>query len=70
MVTKACCHIPVVVESESVAIISPLAPLVIKLLAQKKATENVALVLGKISSCSIFLVTLSSHVTDLLSWDA
>jgi len=63
-------HTPVIVESESVAIVSPPAPLIIKLLVQKKATEKTAPGLGKISSCSIlFSYSLFSHVTNMLSWD-
>ena len=43
-------HTLVVAESKSVAIVSPPAPLVIKLSVQKKATEKAAPGLGKISS--------------------
>jgi len=44
-------HTPVIVESESIVIVPPPAPLVIKLSAQKKAPEKAAPILGKISSC-------------------
>jgi len=43
-------HTLVVTESESVTVVSPPAPLVIKLSAQKKATKKAAPGLGKISS--------------------
>jgi len=43
-------HTPVVAERESVAIVSPPYPLVIKLSAQKKAAEKAAPGLCKISS--------------------
>ena len=70
MVKKPRRHTPVIVESESVAIVSAPAPLIIKLLVQKKATEKTAPGLGKISSCSIlFSYSLFSHVTNMLSWD-
>ena len=43
-------HTLVIVESESVAIVPPPVPLVIKLSVQKKAPETVDPALGKISS--------------------
>jgi len=51
MMKKPHRHTPVITESESVAVVPPPAPLVIKLSAQKKASEKAALDLGKISSC-------------------
>ena len=43
-------HTPVIVESESVVIVPPFAPPVIKLSTQKKAPEKASPALGKISS--------------------
>ena len=44
-------HTPVITESESVVIVPPPAPLVIKLSVQKKSPETVAPAFGKINSC-------------------
>ena len=49
VVKKTRHHTPVVAESKSVAIVSPPAPLVIKLSVQKKAIEKAAPGLGKIN---------------------
>ena len=63
-------HTPVVTESESVEIISPSAPLVIKLSMQKKAAEKAAPGLGKVSShLQDFLIILSSRAANLLIWE-
>ena len=48
---KPCFHTSVIAESESVVMVPPPTPLVIKLLAQKKAPEMATPALGKISSC-------------------
>jgi len=71
VVKKPCRHTPVIAKSESVAIFSPHALLVIKLSTQKKAPEKAAPGLDKISSClQDFLIILSSRATNLLIWDA
>jgi len=58
-------HTLVIAESESVAVVSPPTPLVIKLSAQKKATEKAAPGLGKISSHlqDFFLFSLLMQLT-------
>jgi len=44
-------HTPVIAERESIAIVPPPIPLIIKLSVQKKAPEKAAPGLGKISFC-------------------
>jgi len=60
-------HTLVIAESESVVIARPPALLVIKLSAQKQATEKIALGLGKISSHLQDFFYL--YAANLLIWD-
>ena len=50
VVKKPCRHAPVIAKSESAAVAPPPAPLVIKLSAQKQATDKAIPGLGKTSS--------------------
>ena len=55
---KPRCHTPVTAESESVAIVSPPASLVIKLSMQKKAPEKAVPALRLILVCKMFNCSL------------